>query len=58
MTLSLPPFTRAIKMLIAVYAGIYVLLIVLGAVGRSNVADQIIGFLVIIPRDVVHGKIY
>lgn len=58
MTLSLPPFTRAIKMLIAVYAGIYVLLIVLGAVGRSHVADQIIGFLVLIPRDVVHGKIY
>jgi membrane associated rhomboid family serine protease len=58
MTLSLPPFTRAIKMLIAVYAGIYVLLIVLGAVGRPHVADQIIGFLVLIPRDVVHGKIY
>lgn len=58
MTLSLPPFTRAIKMLIAVYAGIYVLLIVLGAVGRHHVAEQIIGFLVLIPRDVVHGKIY
>lgn len=58
MTLSLPPFTRAIKTLIALYAGIYVLLVVLGAVGRPHIADRIVGFLVLIPRDVVHGKIY
>ncbi|HET9282664.1 MAG TPA: rhomboid family intramembrane serine protease [Candidatus Angelobacter sp.] len=58
MTLSLPPFTRAIKVLIAVYAGIYVLLIVLGAVGQRILAGQIYGFLVLRPYDVVHGKIY
>ena len=58
MTLSLPPFTRAIKTLIAVYAGIYVLLIFLAAIRLPHVAAQIIGFLELTPRDVVHGKIY
>ena len=58
MTLSLPPFTRAIKTLIAVYAGIFVLQIVLGAVGRHDFAAQIFSFLVLTPHDVVHGRIY
>lgn len=58
MTLSLPPFTRAIKTLIAVYAGIYVLLVLLAAIRLPHVAAQIIGFLELTPRDVVHGKIY
>jgi len=58
MTLSLPPFTRAIKILIAVYAGIYVLLLVLGAVGKQGIEHEIFDFLVLAPHDVVHGKIY
>lgn len=58
MTLSFPPFTRAIKILIAVYAGIFVLLLVLAAVGQPDIATKIFDFLILVPRDAVHGKIY
>ncbi|HKD82020.1 MAG TPA: rhomboid family intramembrane serine protease [Candidatus Angelobacter sp.] len=57
-TLSLPPFTRAIKTLVAVYAGIYVLLIILAAVRLPEIRGYILGFLELTPRHVVHGRIY
>jgi membrane associated rhomboid family serine protease len=57
-TLSLPPFTRAIKTLIAINAGIFVLLIALNAVRQQNIATYIFDFMVLRARDVVHGRIY
>jgi len=41
MTLSFPPFTRAIKTLIAINAGIYVLGLILVAVVQVGVANLI-----------------
>lgn len=58
MTLSFPPFTRAIKILIALYAALFVLLVLLAAVGRPDIAGRIFNFLILRPHDVVQGKIY
>jgi membrane associated rhomboid family serine protease len=58
MSLSLPPFTRAIKTLIAINAGIFVLLIALGAVQQQKIANYIVDFMLLRARDVVHGRIY
>jgi membrane associated rhomboid family serine protease len=57
-TLALPPFPRAIKTLIALNAGIYVLLLVISAVGYGSVASSIAGNLALRADDVVHGRIY
>ena len=57
-TLALPPFTRAIKALIALNAGIYVLLLVMSATGYGNVAGSIEDALALRAADVVHGRIY
>src|SRR5712671_274706 len=57
-TLSFPPFTRAIKTLIAINAGIYVLGLVLVAVGQGGLANAILSPLALRPHDVVHGHIY
>ncbi|HEY1528884.1 MAG TPA: rhomboid family intramembrane serine protease [Candidatus Angelobacter sp.] len=57
-TLSFPPFTRAIKTLIAMNAGIYVLLLVLGVVGQTSLASGIFSALALRAHDVVHGRIY
>jgi membrane associated rhomboid family serine protease len=57
-TLSFPPFTRAIKILIAVNIGIYVFLLLLTAVGYGDVATSIKSPLSLRANDVVHGHIY
>jgi membrane associated rhomboid family serine protease len=57
-TLALPPFPRAIKTLIALNAGIYVLLLVTSAVGYRELANAIADFLALRAQDVVHGRIY
>lgn len=58
MTLSFPPFTRAIKILVAINAGIYVFGLALAAVGQGDIANRILNPLALRPHDVVHGHIY
>jgi membrane associated rhomboid family serine protease len=57
-TLSFPPFTRAIKTLIAMNIGIYLFLLLLGAIGYGKFAAEIIDALALRASDVVHGRIY
>ena len=57
-TLSFPPFTRAIKTLIAINAGIYFLGLILVALGRGTLASAIFIPFVLRAHDVVHGHIY
>jgi membrane associated rhomboid family serine protease len=57
-TLSFPPFTRAIKTLIAINAGIYLLGLVLVAIGQGRLANIILSPLALRATDVVHGHIY
>src|SRR5258707_253591 len=57
-TFSFPPFTRAIKILIAVNIGVYVLLLLLWAVGYAAFANSIMNALALRAQDVVHGHIY
>jgi len=58
MTLSFPPFTRAIKTLVAINAGIYFLELILVAIGQVGLANAIFTPLVLRGHDVVHGHIY
>jgi membrane associated rhomboid family serine protease len=58
MTLSFPPFTRAIKTLIAINAGVYFLGLILVAVGQGSLANTILTPFVLRAHDVVHGHIY
>jgi len=58
MTLSFPPFTRAIKTLVAINAGIYMFGLVLSALGKGNWAVTIFDPLLLRAHDVVHGYIY
>ncbi len=57
-TLSLPPFTRAIKTLIALNAGIFFLMVLLRALHHPEVNTWIQTYFGLFPRDVVHGYIY
>jgi membrane associated rhomboid family serine protease len=57
-TLSLPPFTRAIKTLIALNAGIYFLFVLLNALRHSEVVIWLLQNFALVSRDVVHGRIY
>jgi membrane associated rhomboid family serine protease len=57
-TLALPPFPKAIKTLVALNAGIYVLLLVMSAVGYGGVANSMVSALALRADDVVHGRIY
>jgi membrane associated rhomboid family serine protease len=57
-TLSFPPFTRAIKTLVAINAGIYVLRLLLPTFRLSNVEHFIQTYLYLTAHDVVHGHIY
>jgi membrane associated rhomboid family serine protease len=58
MSLSFPPFTRAIKVLLGINAGVFLLQLVLNATGQGNAADAITGTFGLLPRAVVHGHIY
>jgi membrane associated rhomboid family serine protease len=57
MTLSLPPFTKAVKWLIGINAAIYFGLLLLGIANR-DLAGQIELFGSLIPAWVIHGHIY
>jgi membrane associated rhomboid family serine protease len=58
MTLSFPPFTRAIKILVAINTGVYLFGLVLSAVGQGDLASRILTPLALRSHDVVHGHIY
>jgi len=57
-TLSLPPFTRAIKTLIALNAGIYFLMVLMGALRHEEVNGWLFKTFSLTSRDVVHGHVY
>jgi membrane associated rhomboid family serine protease len=57
-TLSFPPFTRAIKTLVAINAGIFLLQVLLSALHFDGVLALIPRFLYLRADDVVHGRIY
>jgi membrane associated rhomboid family serine protease len=57
-TLSLPPFTRAIKTLIALNAGIYLLMVLLGALHHEEINVWLFKTFALTSHDVVHGHIY
>jgi membrane associated rhomboid family serine protease len=57
-TLSFPPFTRAIKTLVAINAGIYLFGLALAALGQAHLANRILSPFALVARDVVHGHIY
>jgi membrane associated rhomboid family serine protease len=58
MSLSFPPFTRAIKILIGINSAIFLLMLVLDATGHHAGATDILVTFGLIPNDVVHGRIY
>ncbi|HEY2389717.1 MAG TPA: rhomboid family intramembrane serine protease [Candidatus Angelobacter sp.] len=57
-TLSFPPFTRAIKMLVVINAGIYLLRLLLPALHLIGIEVFIRSYLYLRAQDVVHGHIY
>src|ERR1700733_2264429 len=57
-TLSFPPFTRAIKMLVAINAGIYLLRLLLPALHLMGIEIFIRNYLYLRAQDVVRGHIY
>ncbi|HXB22437.1 MAG TPA: rhomboid family intramembrane serine protease [Candidatus Solibacter sp.] len=59
MSLSFPPVTRAIKMLLAVNVGMYVLRLLLEKTGAGQVSAEIAVYLGLIPEQIVqHGWIW
>jgi membrane associated rhomboid family serine protease len=57
-TLSFPPFTRAIKILIAINTGVFLLMLVLNATGQGDAVNAIESTFGLTPHLVVHGRIY
>lgn len=57
-TLSFPPFTRAIKVLLAINAGVFLLMLALSAIHQNELASRIFDFLALRAHDVVTGRIY
>lgn len=58
MTLSFPPFTPAVKWLLGVNTGIYLLTVILGAVHVDGVLAGLLHFGALIPNRVAHGWIW
>jgi membrane associated rhomboid family serine protease len=58
MTLSLPPFTRAVSWLLGINTGIFLLMALLPLI-RLGIVDEYVGYYcALTPVDVVHGKIW
>src|SRR5579863_998276 len=58
MTLSLPPFTRAVSWLLGINTGIFLLMALLPLI-RLGIVNEYIGYdCALTPIDVVHGKIW
>jgi len=58
MSLSFPPFTRAVKTLIIINGAIYFLSLILQLTGHGNAWGEIILTFGLIPHDVVRGHIW
>ena len=59
MSLSFPPLTRAIKLLLAVNIGMYLLMLLLEKTGAGSTSNYIAFYLGLIPQQVVqHGLIW
>ena len=58
MSLSFPPFTRAIKVLIAINTAVFLLQLILRATGYGPASDQITEAFGLSAYYVVHGRIY
>ena len=58
MSLSFPPFTRAIKILIGINVAVFLLQFFLARAGQGGAADAITVTFGLLPRAVVHGRIY
>jgi membrane associated rhomboid family serine protease len=58
MSLSFPPFTRAIKVMLGINVGVFVLLLILRSTGEGAAADVILRTFGLIAHEVVHGRIY
>jgi membrane associated rhomboid family serine protease len=58
MSLSFPPFTRAIKILIGINVAVFLLQFFLARAGQGEAAGAITGTFGLLPRAVVHGRIY
>jgi membrane associated rhomboid family serine protease len=58
MSLSFPPFTRAIKILLGINVGVFLLQFLLARAGRGDAAEAITGTLGLVAREVVHGRVY
>jgi membrane associated rhomboid family serine protease len=58
MSLSFPPFTRAIKTLLAINIGMYMLMILLAKTGAVDAGAWIVLHLGLIPQQVVHGWVW
>ncbi|HEX7287535.1 MAG TPA: rhomboid family intramembrane serine protease [Candidatus Angelobacter sp.] len=58
MTLSFPPFTRAIKILIAINGGIFFLMLLLRPTPFASQAQWVASWLALRAHDVVQGHVY
>lgn len=58
MSLSFPPFTRAVKTLIIINGAIYFLMLILQATGHGSAWSDIKATFGLMPRDVVHGHVW
>jgi membrane associated rhomboid family serine protease len=58
MSLSFPPFTRAVKALIIINGAIYLLSLILQLTGHPRAWGEIILTFGLIPHDVVHGHLW
>ncbi len=58
MTLSFPPFTPAVKWLLGINTGVYLLTVVLGAAHLAAPLDALLQFGALMPDRVVHGWIW
>lgn len=58
MSLSFPPFTRAVKVLIAINTAVFLLQLILGVTGYGSASRQITEAFGLSAYYVVHGRIY
>ncbi len=57
-SLSFPPFTGAIKILVAINTAVFLLLLLLGITGHSSAVDGVLETFALDPHHVVHGRIW
>jgi membrane associated rhomboid family serine protease len=57
-TLSLPPFSRAIKWLVGINTAIFMLMIIARAIGYGSIAGGIMDYFALVAHDVAHGQVW